>query len=87
MRFGGAGGAIDGWAREFDAWVAARLDAMDVEALVRYRSEAPHADLAVPTAEHFNPLFVVLGSLSKSERSSTIYEGFQYGNISLATQV
>jgi 4,5-DOPA dioxygenase extradiol len=83
VRFGGAGGAVDGWAKEFDAWVAARLDTMDVETLVRYRAEAPHADLAVPTAEHFNPLFVVLGALSKEDRPETIYEGFQYGNISL----
>jgi 4,5-DOPA dioxygenase extradiol len=83
VRFDGAGGGIDGWAKEFDAWVAGRLDAMDVESLVRYRSKGPHADLAVPTAEHFNPLFVVLGSLSPAERPATIYEGFQYGNISL----
>ncbi|MDQ6891050.1 MAG: dioxygenase [Acidobacteriota bacterium] len=40
----GAGGAIDGWAEEFDAWAAGRLAAMDVGSLVRYRSEAPHAD-------------------------------------------
>jgi len=83
VRFGGEGGAVDGWAKEFDAWVAARLDTMDVESLVRYRSDAPHADLAVPTAEHFNPLFAVLGSLSPGECPETIYDGFQYGNISL----
>jgi 4,5-DOPA dioxygenase extradiol len=87
VRLRGAGGAVDGWAKEFDAWVAACLDRMDVESLVRYRAEAPHADLAVPTAEHFNPLFVVLGSLSPGERSATIYDGFQYGNISLRSVV
>ncbi|HEY6146483.1 MAG TPA: class III extradiol ring-cleavage dioxygenase, partial [Thermoanaerobaculia bacterium] len=63
VKFGGDGAAVDGWAKEFDDWVAERLAAMDVESLARYRSDAPHAALAVPTAEHFNPLFVALGSL------------------------
>jgi 4,5-DOPA dioxygenase extradiol len=83
VRFAGAGGAVDDWAKEFDDWVAARLDGMDIPRLARYRTEAPHAALAVPTAEHFNPLFVVLGALTPDERPATIYEGFQYGNISL----
>ena len=82
VRFGD-GGAVDGWAKEFDAWVAERLETMDVDSLARYRTEGPHAALAVPTAEHFNPLFVVLGALSKEDRAQTVYAGFQYGNISL----
>lgn len=82
VRFGG-GETVDGWAKEFDDWVADRLEAMDVASLVDYRTKAPHAALAVPTAEHFNPLFVVLGALSPDERAETIYAGFQYGNISL----
>ena len=83
VRFAAADGAVDGWAKEFDDWVAARLGDMDIPLLARYRSEAPHAALAVPTAEHFNPLFVVLGAVGPDDRPRTIYEGFQYGNISL----
>jgi 4,5-DOPA dioxygenase extradiol len=82
VRFGD-GGAVDPWAKEFDDWVAERLETMDVASLVEYRTRAPHAALAVPTAEHFNPLFLVLGALSPDERAETIFEGFQYGNISL----
>jgi len=85
VRFAAADGPgdVDGWAREFDDWVAGRLGEMDLSTLARYRTEAPHAALAVPTAEHFNPLFVVLGAVTADERPRTIYEGFQYGNISL----
>ena len=82
VRFGD-GGAVDGWAKEFDTWVADRLESMDVAGLADYRARAPHAALAVPTPEHFNPLFVVLGALSKEDRAETIFEGFQSGNISL----
>jgi len=85
VRFAAADGLVDvdAWAKEFDDWVAARLAEMDVSTLARYRTEAPHAALAVPTAEHFNPLFVVLGAVASDERPRTIFEGFQYGNISL----
>ena len=37
----------------------------------------------VPTPEHFDPVFVVLGSARSGERPSTIYEGFRYGTLSL----
>lgn len=75
--------AIDGWAREFDAWVWQRLAARDFAALCDYRDRAPHADLAVPTTDHFDPLFVVLGAAQEADRLEPIFEGFQYGNISL----
>ncbi len=75
--------AVDPWARAFDDWIRARLQARDVEALTSYRLAAPYADLAVPTTEHFDPLFVVLGSSAEGERVVNLYEGFQYGNLSM----
>ena len=50
------------WAREFDAWVAEKLEKRDVDALVKYRADAPGAAMALPTHEHFVPLFVALGA-------------------------
>jgi len=71
------------WAAAFDAWVAERLERLDVEALQDYETTAPHADLAVPTSEHFDPLFFVLGSRDPRDRVETIYEGFRLGSLSL----
>ena len=71
------------WAKEFESWFVEKLDAMDVEALADYRRRAPHAALAVPTPEHFDPVFAVLGSAGPGERATTVYEGFRYGTISM----
>jgi len=74
---------VDPWAAEFDAWVAAQVAARNLEALFAYRSGGPHARLSVPTTEHFDPLFVVLGMSFPDERVETIYQGFHYGNLSM----
>jgi 4,5-DOPA dioxygenase extradiol len=76
---------VDDWAREFDAWFATHLAARDFVALTRYRDLAPHADLAVPTPEHFEPVFITLGATRASDTLTTIYEGFHYGNLSMRT--
>lgn len=74
---------VAGWAREFDAWIALRLEAMDAAGIASYRTAAPYAERAVPTPEHFDPIFVVLGSSIAGERVSTIHEGFRYGTLSM----
>lgn len=71
------------WAGAFDAWVSERLAALDVEALSSYEERAPHARLAVPTTEHFDPLFVVLGARDPGDRLETVYEGFRHATLSL----
>jgi 4,5-DOPA dioxygenase extradiol len=82
-----ASGRVADWASEFDSWFAERLAAMDVEALADYRRRAPHAALAVPTPDHFEPVFAVLGSAAAGERATTIHEGFRYGTISMRSFV
>ena len=76
-------GRVEEWARAFDSWVARCLEAMDVAALSAYRQTSPYAAMAVPTPDHFDPIFVVLGSASPGERVRTIYEGFRYGTLSM----
>jgi 4,5-DOPA dioxygenase extradiol len=74
---------VDPWAAEFDRWVADRVAREDSASLFRYGAEAPNAAIAVPTPEHFDPLFVTLGAAWPGEHIETIYEGFHYGNISM----
>ncbi|HEY3174814.1 MAG TPA: class III extradiol ring-cleavage dioxygenase [Candidatus Polarisedimenticolia bacterium] len=73
----------DSWALEFDEWVRTRLERHDFDALIRYREVAPHAALAVPTTEHFDPLFFVLGASGAEDDVVEIHDGIQYGNLSM----
>src|SRR5262249_25627498 len=74
---------VMGWAREFDDWVMERVRARDVQGLAEYRQRAPHADLAVPTSEHFDPLFFTLGAAREGDTVTSVYEGFQHGTVSM----
>ena len=87
VRFAHEFGPVDPWAEEFDTWVAERVEAGANDELFAYRDSAPHAESAAPTSEHFDPLFVALGARFESDRASTIYEGFRYGNLSMRTFV
>lgn len=82
VHFADKGAGVDPWAAEFDRWVADCAGRQDTASLLRYRDE-PRAPMAVPTSEHFDPLFVTLGAAWPEERVETIYEGFHYGNISM----
>ena len=73
---------MDPWAGEFDRWVGERLTSLDPTALAEYR-QAPHAGEAVPTSEHFDPAFFVLGAALPGDRLTTLFEGFHYGNLSM----
>jgi 4,5-DOPA dioxygenase extradiol len=77
------GAPVEPWAAEFDRWVAERLAAGRFEELFSFRAEAPHASDAVPTPEHFDPIFSVLGAAFEGERARFFYEAFQYGNLSM----
>jgi 4,5-DOPA dioxygenase extradiol len=76
---------VTGWARVFDDWVRERLAPLDLEALAAYRRQAPHADLAVPTTEHFDPQFVALGAPRPGDRLADVYTGFRHGSLSMRT--
>jgi len=77
------GAPIAPWARAFDHWVRARLETRDLAALADYRRAAPHAALAVPTTEHFDPLLVVAGSTGSDDQVTDVFVGFQHGTLSL----
>lgn len=76
-------GPAEGWALDFDRWFAAKLEAWDIDGLFRYAQDAPSASLAVPTNEHFHPVFVALGAAGKPGRIECIHEGFEYGTLSM----
>ena len=46
----------------FSRWIESALERGDLQALLNYRSLAPHAERAHPTEDHFLPLFFALGA-------------------------
>jgi 4,5-DOPA dioxygenase extradiol len=74
-----AGAEAPAWLLEFDAWVAKALQDRDWKTLINFRREAPHFQRALPTVEHFLPLFVAMGASHSSERISFPQTGFEFG--------
>ncbi len=72
-----SGTEIAGANRAFDAWVRARLEALDVEAFRDWKRAVPQWELSHPTTEHFDPIHFVLGTLAPGERVDHIYEGMR----------
>jgi 4,5-DOPA dioxygenase extradiol len=78
-------GPVDEWARAFDRWVRERIERRDSDELAQYRTRAPHAELAVPESEHFDPLLFAVGAAQMSDETEEIASGFQYSNLSLSS--
>lgn len=76
----------DDWAVAFERWVMERLQAADLHSLMDY-ARAPGASLAVPTSEHFDPLFVVLGAALDGDRVEPTQAGIRHGNLSMRSFV
>lgn len=66
---------------EFDTWLGDALARRDIQALLDYESRGPHVQVALPTREHFTPLFVALGAAADGLRAVRFpTRGFWYGN-------
>ena len=65
------------YAQKFQRWVYDHLAAHDIDALTRYRQQAPEAARAHPTEEHFMPLFVALGAAGEDAEVERVYDGFE----------
>jgi len=71
------------YAREFRDWIDARVLTRDLDALVGYRAQAPHARRAHPSEEHFLPLFVALGAAAESYRAERVHQGIESGALAM----
>ncbi|MHB1022623.1 MAG: DODA-type extradiol aromatic ring-opening family dioxygenase [Acidobacteriaceae bacterium] len=85
---GGKDAPVEPWAAAFDTWIAEKLSARDYDALLNFSTRAPHAGWAVPTPDHFLPIFITLGAAEWADQPydvkiESIYEGFEYGSLSM----
>lgn len=69
------------WAAEFDQWLVDTLNTHDVDALINWKSKAPHAMINHPSPEHFRPVLVAAGA-AQGEAVSYPIDGFEYGSFS-----
>lgn len=70
-----AGGGTPAYVREFVDWMAAKMAAGDVPALLDYRRQAPNAARAHPTEEHLLPLFVAMGAAGEGFEATRFHAG------------
>jgi 4,5-DOPA dioxygenase extradiol len=80
----GRNGEPPAWAKEFDDWLAARLEAGDEASLVDYRHLAPHAAQAHPRDEHLIPVFAAYGAGGPGAKATRLHGSFTHGSLSMA---
>ncbi|MBI3479943.1 MAG: dioxygenase [Nitrosomonadales bacterium] len=71
------------WVTEFCEWIAAKIAAGDIDALVAYRTLAPYAIENHPTDEHLLPLFVALGAAHDIRHSQRLNRVMTYGMLAM----
>jgi 4,5-DOPA dioxygenase extradiol len=73
------------WAVEFDAWVKARLDQRDFQALSRFGEAGQAALLSVPSPDHYVPLLYTTAVADPREAITQVHEEVCFGGISMRT--
>ena len=71
------------WAIEFDELVKQKLNQSDFKSLVHYQQFGKLAQMAIPSNDHYLPMIYALGLADKGEQVKYLYEGIQYGSISM----
>jgi 4,5-DOPA dioxygenase extradiol len=74
----GADSAAADYVSDFTRWVRQTVTQNDTPKLVDYRQQAPHAQRAHPTEEHFLPLLVAMGARGDAEPVQVLDGGTTY---------
>ena len=76
-------GPLAPWAAEFAEWMRERMRNHDMDALVQWQTQAPHAKRAHPTVEHLMPLFVALGAAGEAPTMRHLHQSHELGTLAL----
>ena len=67
----------------FSRWIESALERGDLKALLNYRSQAPHAERAHPTDDHFLPLFFALGAAGDDLHANYLSREVMYSMLAM----
>lgn len=70
-----SGGQTPAYVRQFTDWLAERLNAHDISALLDYRHQAPGGVQAHPSEEHLLPFYVALGAAGANAQAKRFHAG------------
>ena len=79
--------ALVGHTEAFDQWAADAIARGDVDTLIDYRTKAPAAHVAHPTADHYVPLLLTLGAATDADSATSVINGARFGNSIRSLQV
>jgi 4,5-DOPA dioxygenase extradiol len=68
---------------EFSRWIEDAMARGDMKALLNYRSQAPHAERAHPSEDHFLPIFFALGAAGGDLRANYLSREVMYSMLSM----
>lgn len=68
---------------EFSRWIEAALARGDLQALLNYRTQAPHAVRAHPTDDHFLPIFFALGAAGDDLQAQYLSREVMYSMLAM----
>ena len=71
-------GKVPAWSSDFDSWAWDATQRLDFDTLADYK-DAPGMPYAHPSAEHFTPIFVVMGAASENALPKLTIEGYMWG--------
>lgn len=71
------------WAVSFDDIIKQHLANNNFKALVDYQKLGKLAQMAIPSNDHYLPMIYTLGLADHNELVTPLFEGFQYGSISM----
>lgn len=71
------------WAQDFDLFVKNSIDKRDFQPLVEYEKYGKAAMLSVPSNDHYLPMLYTLGLANANESIKYIYEGYEFGSLSM----
>lgn len=81
--FFGGGSPVSPYVTEFSRWIEDRLTEGNLDALMNYRTQAPHAVRAHPTDDHFLPLFFALGAAGADARPAYLTREVMYSMLAM----
>lgn len=75
------------WAYEFDNYIKDNIQNGNHENVINYKNMGDKAKLAVPIADHFNPILYILGASYENEKVEVFNDKCTLGSLSMTSYI